>query len=563
MAHYVAVQNGDFTDLATWGGSGAPVNDLDTFHIPAGITVVFDADLSGLANGLGASTIAGELQAKRTAGTYVLKLAGVLTIQGGGKLDASDGNGGAYQADASFHIITAITIGGFKLIDLQNPTALVQLICHEPAVRWAKLTSPVSSGATVLTLDTNVQGEDYWTTGSVVGIDSYELDNHETRTIASVNGNQITLSTPLSVGKPEGSYVVMCTRNIKIHKVSGGGTYTFQQPNWHPDTKIAVELTGDIGLNFGSMPFYTPVGGCIHDIGVAAAQLGETTGGRFNGVITGCQYGLLNANAMEFSDAYIGGCSILGEAVNATVFSNCLFVGGVNGFFSSSNLKLVNCKIIGNEYLFIAPAHSFDALNCQFEDIGNLNFKIGHNRFINCKFTNITELMNLYKGADKPDNFLTESIDHNQVQGVYKAWCKGGRIENTNSVVAPGRAESFRHICEYNAPIFMQREVTVSPGKSLRVRAYVRKDTLMDYLPRVITFRNHLEPFYGDIPDLELVMTNSIDTWEVLEGVVTNITSAPVTYSIRTLAKNATGNVYFDLEIFGDAGVSRARLANS
>ena len=60
-AAYTSAASGFWSDPATWGGSGCPTNDGDSFTIQAEHTVTFDCDLSSLANGLGAGSISGIL----------------------------------------------------------------------------------------------------------------------------------------------------------------------------------------------------------------------------------------------------------------------------------------------------------------------------------------------------------------------------------------------------------------------------------------------------------------------------------------------------------------------
>jgi hypothetical protein len=108
----------------------------------------------------------------------------------------------------------------------------------------------------------------------------------------------------------------------------------------------------------------------------------------------------------------------------------------------------------------------------------------------------------------------------------------------------------------------MQQRVYVPAGGRLYVRCYVRKDVSMAYLPRLWVFGGEKEPLLAGTPDAEAIMSNSTDTWEVLEATVTNTTDTPKVYMVRTLAKNASGNVYFDPEIIV-SGISRSRLVGA
>ena len=59
-ASYTSAASGMWSDPATWGGSGCPTNNGDTFTIGAH-TVYFDCDLSSLTDGLAGGTINGSL----------------------------------------------------------------------------------------------------------------------------------------------------------------------------------------------------------------------------------------------------------------------------------------------------------------------------------------------------------------------------------------------------------------------------------------------------------------------------------------------------------------------
>jgi hypothetical protein len=153
-----------------------------------------------------------------------------------------------------------------------------------------------------------------------------------------------------------------------------------------------------------------------------------------------------------------------------------------------------------------------------------------------------------YNAVERRIFDYADSADHDQVAGAFRAWTRGGI---TSSVATPvfdaSRVRSYNAVCEtasYYA--FMQRQVLVPAGGSVYVRCYVRKDASMSYLPRVWVFSADLEPLISGSPDAEVIMTNSVDTWEVLEATVTNTTDAPVLYTVRMLAKNAANNVYFD-----------------
>jgi len=84
MATYTSTQSGNFSNSATWGGSGPPA-DGDDFVITAGHTVTIDNGISVPANGYGDSFINGILQSQASVST-TLRMNGRLYIKGGGLL---------------------------------------------------------------------------------------------------------------------------------------------------------------------------------------------------------------------------------------------------------------------------------------------------------------------------------------------------------------------------------------------------------------------------------------------------------------------------------------------
>jgi hypothetical protein len=165
----------------------------------------------------------------------------------------------------------------------------------------------------------------------------------------------------------------------------------------------------------------------------------------------------------------------------------------------------------------------------------------------NTLFGSSTEFLS-YNAAPRQAWDYAESIDHDQTAGAFRSWCRGGIATSVSSpVFDASRVRSYKHTPESATyPVFMQRKVFVPAGGSLYVRCYIQKDATMSYLPRLWVFSADKEPLISGSPDSEQIMTDSLNTWEILTATVTNSTDSAKAYLVRTLAKNASGNVYTD-----------------
>jgi hypothetical protein len=72
MAAYSSTQSGNFNNPATWGGSGWPDTNTDTFTVNAGHTVTYNIT-TPLNEGLGSSVV-------NSGGTFIIIPLFVLTV---------------------------------------------------------------------------------------------------------------------------------------------------------------------------------------------------------------------------------------------------------------------------------------------------------------------------------------------------------------------------------------------------------------------------------------------------------------------------------------------------
>jgi len=140
----------------------------------------------------------------------------------------------------------------------------------------------------------------------------------------------------------------------------------------------------------------------------------------------------------------------------------------------------------------------------------------------------------------------SESIDHDQIAGAYKAWTKGG-VTSSQAVTLPtGYTIAMQTVLE-NAAVegYWQKEYTVGAGASIQFTANLRKHDAMTYLPRCIIFNKaSADPFAGGAGLHTFTMTDSIDTWESEAWTYTNSTAADVTLVVRFQGMHATATFY-------------------
>ncbi len=538
MAARTASVSGLWSNTATWGGSAVPV-DGDTITINTGIIVEFDVDQSGFATGLGAQAINGTLKVTNTAGTYYWKCAGTVTFGASSSYLANNGSiGGLLPANVKF---TQALNGNFS--NAFPSTAIVDINCQEPTHKYAKVTVAASAAATVLTIDTNLTGggaDALWANPSLVRIDDInQAQESEQYTISSLSSTQITLTSGLTNAKSIGAYVILLSRNIEIIQLVSVNGIGFNACGSATNPVSIAASMRNLTAAIASVQNGT-IGGVM-----AGCTTGNSTGfaNTLNGVVTGgtnannaCQATILNG--------LISGCNT--GLVNCQVtIVNGIITGCANGLNQCSGSLVTGSLINSGNGLFNCPGTTLQnaTLNNNNRDLSNAMT----GQAFNTLFGSAVEF-NAYNSVASQVYDYFESIDHDQVAGAFRAWTHGGIV---NSIASPAfdasRVRSYQHVPENTSfPVFRQQLIVVPEGATLYVRCYVQKDASMSYLPRLWVFSADKEPLITGSPDSEIIMTNSTNTWEILETTVTNTTNGDKMYKVRTIAKNASGNVYFD-----------------
>ena len=551
MATVTSAGSGDWATAGTWD-TGVPA-DGDDVVIASGHTVTFNADQSAFSTGV-KITITGTLNHALTGGPYTMFIKTGASVVGAGTW-----NVGTEANPIPFAVKHTIT--GASGWYVNGASGLVMTVYGaEPTYTYVKLSGAEAAGQTELSVDTDVTG-DIWAEGDTIHINNVNKANQsEERTIAvgGIAAGAITVTSGLTADKLAGSYVLLMTRNIKFLAV---GNVNYLQNLTNPTVAsgqfVGVtnyrHFTGGSGLTLSGGTFTT---------GHSVINTNSVTIN--GGVISRVVYPLYSVSGVIINDILISG-------VQSIAFTNCYGVSIYDGIFAGNDngigvygLSIFGGTYYGNTSAILASygnvfggtfSKNTSAIYNSRVSISNATFSdntqdINYSEFdaYNTSFGSSTEVSN-YASLSKET--FSYSIDHDQVDGAYKAWTKGG-ITTRQAVTYPtGFTYAMQTVLEsatYEG--YWQKEVTVSGGASVNITAYLRKDASMAYLPRVIVFdKATTDPFAGGTGLNTFTMTDAIDTWEDELYGYTNTGSEDVTLVIRVLGKNATGNVYSYLDI--------------
>jgi hypothetical protein len=261
-----------------------------------------------------------------------------------------------------------------------------------------------------------------------------------------------------------------------------------------------------------------------------------------SGVVSGCGTGLYLCYSTTVSGT-VSGCGNGLNACYSTTVSGT--VSGCNSGIYLCYSTTVSGTVSGCAYgLYLC--YSITCRNATFTSNTRDIYRTDGTAY-NTTFGSTTE-NGQYDGLNFGLNSYFESLDHDASAGTFRAWTGGGIVDSETTIKLGVR--SFKHNCtSATYPTFMQRTYTLEPGETLRVRAYVRKDASMAYLPRIWIVDAFADPL-ADAANSPLAETiysgDTTDVWQALEVSYTNTktTRHPVLY--RSVAKNASGNVYFE-----------------
>ena len=514
--------------------TGVPA-DTDTWIIPVGKTCWCDATQAAFATGCG-GTINGVLEAYTGAGSYTLKLSANLT--GTGTLRAGTSLV-AYPQTCTFEIMR----NGF---DITATNLTLDINCTEPAITHVHLTGAEGIGSTILDVDQSVVG-DIWAAGNIIRVDDVNGVDSEERVIAAggIAAGSITITAGLTNAKIVGALVILVTRNVRITHTAAAGTAINGGAG---GTIKAMIYKANLGANVGSgRTIGGTISGCAYGINAGS-------GHTISGVITGCVTFGINSGSGHIISGTISGCATginagSGHTISGVITGCTTGITSGSGHIISGTISGCTTGINAGSGWLLGALFSGNTSTDIYYGSGEWQ---GHS----ASFNSATQVV---YNADLPAIGWQQVAIWNigTVAGAFKAWMRGGRVQSQAGVVPTGRTVAYQHICESASyPVFMDRFAEVEPGETVTVNVWLRKDSLMAYLPRCQVFRQENDPLLGGAVLTSVTMTDSLNTWEAYTLTWQNTTVGPVSVVVRTLAMAAANNLYADTEIINGGEVS-------
>ncbi|MHB9032338.1 MAG: hypothetical protein ACYC6L_04735 [Anaerolineae bacterium] len=531
--------NNLWSNPANWDGGVAVPADNDSVTIPISQTCEFNVDQTLFADGIDGITVTGTLSLTRTAGTYYLKIKAAKTIGGAGTFDC-----GASALDpipfTAKHTIT----GGAGWYIAGAAGLTMTAYAAEPAITAAYLSGAEGAGATRLEIGTDVTG-DIWGVGDSVAVANMVAGSSwsvEIRVISAIDPGYIDISAGLTNGKAAGAVVILLTRNVRFIAAANGyicvgfgsGKLQIAGGLWQGNSGGRIISTGYAAISGGVC---TGAGEAFHTLTALVISGGVYTTNRntaYNSIGTLISGGFFcgNDNVLSGSSAasvitggtYKGNTNVVSGCSGVSLFGGTCYVGQYFLTNCSATLKNVNVSGMQND-LRNSVVLSFNTLfGSATENSGYLDFR---------------------------KEIYSESVDHDQVAGAYRAWTKGGVTTSVANPLPVGFTRAYQ-IALVNASNegYWQREATVAAGASVNIEMWLRKDAAMTYLPRCLVFNKaSTDPFAGGTALKTFTMTDSVDTYESDTYTYTNTGTEDVPLVIRFQGMNATGNVFTALTV--------------
>ena len=535
MVDRTASVTGLWSAAATWGGSDAPA-DGQTWAINAGVVVTFDVDQSAFANGIGAGSISGTLKHLTDGTRTYLKAAGSITINAGG----------AYFCGNS--LLDPIPFSS-------DATPSVATIAFNGNVRFAGTVPPVFYGATRLLSDQLYQGQAAADTTIILttglSLRSGDVIYIENSGSAGANATAHTVNSYVSATKT-------VTLSAAIDRIVSAAD------------RVAIQscpiLCFNIAKTAGS--FMSGTNGTI------------AVGARFYNFALSPFANASYGHSMSYCVSHGNNAGGLSNAVWNSTFSDCIsfnnLYGGLAGV-SSSDCLFIRCVAFNNTFggLCGSSGARIGCSNCIFHEcisfnntLGGLSNHSSSNKFFNCeskssntggdlydsnssvlyntKMCNAVEFYG-YNGAFISPNSYSPSYDHDQSLGSFKAWMRGGIVA---SVASPEVGDTTIWMLltpeSLTYPVFREYYETLEVGQKMKIRCKIQKDSAMTYLPRIQMIDPTNDPLVDSTksPLVESIMTDSINTTEVLNISYKNVKTSRMPVIIRVIGKSASGVIY-------------------
>lgn len=250
----------------------------------------------------------------------------------------------------------------------------------------------------------------------------------------------------------------------------------------------------------GTNGFADGVIGAVVSCTSRAIGTSTSTNNRFLGSVYSCNYVGTSMTANYFSGR-IAGCNIVFEGCRNCLFHNLILLSNSNNFSTSKTLFAAYDSSLG-------------------EDI----YRSGFSR-----------------------SDISTSINHNGVNGAFRAWTRGGITSSTATDPPTGRVRSYQTVCESATyPGWYQREIVVDAGRQLRLRVWLKADAGVEIKAQLVL--PTADPLITGTGTGEWQQIGTSDgTWYEYVTSWTNSATYPVTIYARVLSTAESGNGYSDM----------------
>ena len=259
--------------------------DTDTQTLATGHAIVFDADTSGYATGLGAILMQGNasLTASTTAGTYYLKMAGHISASAGATATINAGSSGAVYPTGC--VFTIYFNGNYQINATNGITC--NFYCYEPPITYLRL-RPTPDTARVNKAITAVTSYNPLT----LTVPSHGYSGNDVVYITGATGLTEIQNIMLKVSSaPDGDTVILKwydPTNINIDTSdtnvftphTSGGVLCIQTHASMNSTAVTLNVDGDVSAD----PEWTRAGALVH---VCNVNRGSQAEGRTISTLTG------------------------------------------------------------------------------------------------------------------------------------------------------------------------------------------------------------------------------------------------------------------------------------
>ena len=564
-----SVGTGLWSAAGTWD-TGVPTNG-DTFNIANTHVVTMDVDQSGMAAGMGASTIAagGTLISAAGAGTYHLKMSNYLDVRG--TLQAGTSEAVPLPAIATFTI--DFTSSGWGIYT-NNAAAngAIKLYCLQPTNQYIKLTATEPIAETVLAVDTDVTADTWKATDQIAIVNIDEGKDVEIRTIAGggIAAGAITITAGLTAEKLEGSYVVLITRNVRIinsNNATDGVIYgSLTKTGYHIGAEFNTCTKGLVGVRgsefSGTMATMASNG---LDACFALTMSGAMVNGAGSGITSGFQDcivsgligGWANGALSNFGTLYSG--IVAGCTTGIITDRHPKITGTVDGCGTavSSCFRVQMLGTIKNNVYGVYREGGHVIQGTFSNNSGGDLREIYDAKCTNTTFGSATEFFT-YDSQERAAYDYVESSNHDGVDNAFKAWCKGGIVTSQTTSPPTGYTIWYEHAAEDTTQTyscFRQFVTVVLPGTAIEVDGKIRiadGENMTGIAPalQIIDFFDDplVDSTATPLDEDEIPIPTGDATWQDVSVIWANAGDSPRTVIVRMIVYHDGGGNDVDID---------------